>query len=102
MYSSGDRLRHLEVFEGKKSQVLEKDTAYSNKKTGVMGVKIQVYGSYENRQGYEDGLRKVTDSEMNHNFEARKQLKFSDEFNGGRARTLIRAETNNFIDANTQ
>ena len=57
-----------------------------------------MYGSYENRQGYEDGLRKVTDSEIDHNFEARKQLKFRDEFNGGGARTLIGAEINNFID----
>ena len=83
MYSSGDRHRYLEVFEGKKSQVLEKDTAYSNKKPGVMGVKIQVYGSYENRQGYEDELRKVTHSEIDHNFEARKQLIFRDELTEG-------------------
>ena len=47
------------------------------------GGKIQVYGSYENRQGYEDGLRKVTDSEIDHNFEARKQLIFRDQLKEG-------------------
>ena len=44
---------------------------------------MQVYGSYENRQVYEDGLRKVTESEIDHNFEASKQFIFRDELTEG-------------------